>query len=238
MLMKYDSYAEHSLPPILARDAAAFRRHRAFRRFGKAILVLTAAAVGSAAMVLEDPVAPLAAVSTSLTDMVASVSNQAIVRSAAPSARSADSDGVLRLATAAAAEPAEAPGDVPGDGSGTVLKQLLAWADDQDAQARIEAQARPQPATEPAKPAIAAQDVLTQVMADVSEPVRVMPTPQSDAARILNARAELPPTRQDHAGTSHAPHTSAKPVEATQAQDTPAPNVIPLSLMQRLGWHG
>jgi hypothetical protein len=233
--MKYDSYAEHSLPPILARDAAAFRRHRAFRRFGKAILVLTAAAVGSAAMALEDPVAPLAAVSTSLTDMVASVSNQAIVRSAA-AAPSADSDGVLRLATAAAAEPAEAPRGIPGDGSsGTVLKQLLAWADDQDAQARIEAQARPQPATEPA---IAAQNVPTQVVADASEPVRVMPTPQSDAARILNVRAELPPTRQDHAGTSHAPHASAKPVEATQAQDTPAPNAIPLSLMQRLGWHG
>jgi hypothetical protein len=234
VLMKYDSYSEYSLPPILARDAAAFRRRRAFRRLGKAILVLTAAAVGSAALALEDPVAPLVAVSTSLTDMVASMSNQAMVRSAAaaPLARLADGDGLLRLATAAAAEPAEAGRDPTGDGSsGAVLKQFLAWADDQDAQARQ------QPA-EPAKPAIAVQDVPTQMMADASEPVRVTPTPPPDVARILNARAELPPTKQDRAERSHAPQAAAKPVEATQAQDTPAPNAFPLSLMQRLGWHG
>jgi hypothetical protein len=238
--MKYDSALGQSLPLILANDAAAFRRQRALRRFGTAIMVLTATAVGTAAMAVEDPMAPLVAVSASFIDVAASMSNQTMFRTAAaaPSNLSADNEGLTRIATAAAAEPAyRNQAEMSAGSPGSLLNQFVAWSQDQQQLEQIEAQARQQPAAEPATFA-AAQDNPTLAMAEASEPLRVTPTPQDAERRIRNARAELPPTRLDHAATLHAPHASAKPAEKPQAQNAPVHDARPQSLLQMLGWRG
>jgi hypothetical protein len=238
VLMKYDSALGQSLPLILANDAAAFRRQRALRRFGTAMMVLTATAVGTAAMAVEDPMAPLAAVSASFIDVAASMSNQPIFRTAAaaPSSLSADNEGP-RIATAAAAEPAyRNQAEMAAGPPGALLNQFVAWSQDKQQQELIEAQARQQPAAEPATLAATAQDAPT--MAEASEPLRVTPTPQNADSHIRNARAELPSTRPDRAAPLHAAHAPAKPAERAQAQDALAHGARPQSLLQMLGWRG
>ena len=239
--MKYDSALGQSLPLILANDAAAFRRQRALRQFGTAIMVLTATAVGTAAMAVEDPMAPLVAVSASFIDVAASVSNQAMFRTAAaaPSNPSADNEGLTRIATAAAAEPAyRNQAEMAAGAPGALLNQFVAWSQDKQQQEQIEAQPRQQAAAEPATFAAAAQDDQASVMAEAPEPLRVTPTPQNADARIRNARAELPSTRPDRAPPPHVPHASAKSAERAQAQDAAARDARPQSLLQMLGWRG
>jgi len=230
----YDSTADQSLPFLLAKDAAAARRQRAFQRLGSALLVLTATAVGSAALALEDPIAPLVAVSTTLGDVMAAISGQAPV-SAAAIAPSAESNAPTRFATAAAAAAEPATPDQPAtaeESSGTLLKQFLAWADDQEQQERIEALGRQQPATL----ALAAEDVTASVVPEDSASFQ---TPQPANARIRNAWAELPPAQPSRTKSARATHASVKPVETAQARSAPAPrNAQPPSLLQMFGWHG
>jgi hypothetical protein len=227
----YDSTADQSLPLLLAKDAAAARRQRTFQRLGSALLVLTATAVGSAALALEDPIAPLVAVSTSLGDVMAAISGQAPVSPVAI-APSAESNAPTRFATAAAAE--SATPDQPataGESSGTLLKQFVAWADDQEQQERIEALGRQQPATL----ALAAEDVTASVVPEDSASFQ---TPQPANARIRNAWAELPPAQPSRTKSARVTHASVKPVEAAQTRSAPARNAQPPSLLQMFGWHG
>jgi hypothetical protein len=217
-------------------------RQQAFRMIRRTATVLIALGIGTAALSLEDPLAPLVAASASVVDVVASISNQAPQATAAAALRPADGDGPTRLATAAASEvvdrpPAEADVGVPN----ALLQQFVAWAQDQDQQdeqERLQAQAQPpqQLAARPVEPVEAAQEVATRAAPEITAPVRVAEQIQRVHA-FRDARAELPslrygPNRDSHA---HRALNHARPVE--NAQDLPANNDRP-SLLQIFGWHG
>jgi hypothetical protein len=220
-------------------------RDETFRMIRATAIVLVALGIGTAVLSLEDPLAPLAAVSASVIDVLAPMPDQATklvtpavaLRMAWP----ADGDATIRLASAAASEPADRHPAEAGEGASDVLvKQFVAWAQnqdrDQEGQERL--QALPQPQAEPVRPVEVAQDVPVRIAPDALAPVRVAEKLQRERA-FRSARAELSPERNSQAKVSSAhPAPRTKPVENAHAQDAPVRNAQPSSWSQMFGWHG
>jgi len=222
-------------------------RQQSLRIIRKTATALIALGIGTAALVLEDPLAPLAVVSASVVDALDLMPGQATAQEATPAmamalrmSRPAHGDGVTRLASAAASEPADRHGPEAGDGAPDVLmKQFVAWAErqdhEQDAQQRLEADAVPQMAPQPIKPVETAEDVPVQVAPYAMAAVR--DAEQLQRARAFrSARAELPPARSSQTKVQHAHQARAKTVENAHAQAAAARNAQRPSLLQALSW--
>jgi hypothetical protein len=238
------------LHPLFANGPAG--EYGVLRVLRKTVLALTATVIGTAALALEDPVAPLADFSASLIDALSLTSDQASapVQPAvvALASRPADSGVTARIATAAASE-ADAPHRTETDESTSdgLLKQFLAWSHDQEVQEQLEAQqlqaqqlqmqASAQPAG-PAKSTEALQDVSTRIMQPEPPPIRVAQKPQRSARTLRNARAEVQTSRQSRARIApvHQAPPVVRSVENVHAQDAPAESAGPPSLLQVLGW--
>jgi hypothetical protein len=244
------------LHPLFANGPAG--QYRALRVFRKTVLALTATVIGTAALALEDPVAPLADFSASLIDAFSLTVDQAsaAVQPAvvASGTRPADSGVTARIATAAASEAADPPrteADESASDDG-LLKQFLAWSHDQEVQEQLQTQqlqtqqlqaqqmqmqASSQP-VEPAKSTEVLPDVSTRIMQPEPAPTRVAQKPQRSTHTLRNARAEVQSQRQSR--TRIAPAHQATPlvrsVENVHSQVVAPESAEPPSLLQMLGW--
>jgi hypothetical protein len=238
VLIEY--FLDHSSSSFPSGGILDGGRDETFRMIRTTAIVLVALGIGTAALSLEDPLAPLAAVSASVIDVLAPMPDQATklvtpavaLRMAWPT----DGDAAIRLTSAAASEPADRHPAEAGEGAPDVLvKQFMAWAQSQDQEEQERLRALSQSPAEPVGPVEVAQEVSAD---DAMASVRGAEKPQRERA-FRSARAELPPERNSQAKVSHAhPAPRAKPVENAHALDAPVRNAQPSSWSQMFGWHG
>jgi hypothetical protein len=263
VFVKDGSDPDYRLHLLLVANGCNVGPYRARRLLRKTVLALTATAIGTAALALEDPVAPFAAISASVVSVLASMPNQANAAvssaDAAPVSRPADNVATTpRIATAAAAEAVDPrQSETDGTSSDGLLKQFLTWSHDQEAQEQLEAQQRqteqlqaeqlqaqqaeasqPEvqaPPAVPAKPIVVAQDVPKRVVS--SSPARAAQKQRYAARELRNARAEVQSSRHGRAKfvPAYQPAPQTRAVEPAHAPDMTAENGQP-SLLQVLGW--
>jgi hypothetical protein len=164
-------------------------------------------------------------------------------------APSAPKDTLSFRDAAVASEPAGAPtAEIARPSTADVLKQLQAWAADQDAKAQpapvapaqpepaVSAQPEPAPAAEPSQLAQSVPDTPVRVEARPPAPVRAAPK-QRPARSFQNARAEIRPAREARPRISRAPRIAERrlPEEEARATETPPQPAEPPSLMQIFG---
>lgn len=217
------------------------------------ILVVTAAAIGSAILWGGNPVRLFADVKASLVDIsplqprndrsTPTIQSTADARALPPTARDAPPSDEI----AAAAEPADHGRNKIRQPSGeALLKQFQAWAAEEDARAQARpvqdaaAAARPvQPVQESptqVRPVQAAQEAPAQVAEEAQAPVRHVHRHRK--LRLLqNARAEIRPMRNPRARVRREQNAQVqvRSVQDARSQDRSVPNAQAPSFLQSLG---
>jgi len=200
---------------------------------------LIAVGIGTAALVLEDPLTPLAVVSASVVDALDVMPGQATAQEATPAmamalrmSRPAHGDGVTRLASAAASEPADRHEAEAGEGTSDVLlTQFIAWAQDQDRQKdeqeRLQVPPPELPVAQPVDVAESPVQIAPYAMAAMRDAEKLQRTQV-----FRSARAELPPARSSQTKVSHVHQARA------HAQAAPVRNVQRPSLLNVFNWRG
>jgi hypothetical protein len=234
---------DHPLPLFLCENADELEQagieqasHRAVissRILKTSILVVTATAIGIAILSAGNPVVLFANVMASLVDTSAlqpgTGQSTPTIQSTAdahlpPIAR----DAPTRDEIAAASEPADqTQSKISEPPAGALLKQFLAWAAEEDAQALV---------VPPAQDA-RAQGGSAQPVQDAPAQVRPMQK-HRHVRRVQNARAEIRPERHPRAKVRREQNARAQvaPVQDPRAQDQSVQNAEAPSFLQSFGW--
>ena len=247
MPMNDDPAPDHSLPLFLSNDAEQVEQRGSSRILWTGFLVLTALAVGGAALLLGAPGSRIAAFTASLTGASAPAADrdeatapaQPIVEAQAtpPTVTEAPSDQQTAAAVPEPAEPKQADAAVDRD---ALFRQFQAWAKQQGSKPDRQ-QSSGQDNEAPATRDVAGQPAPPQPAAETTVPTRVgpkAPAPvaqaraaqkQRPARELRNARAELEAAQRAKAKAArtywtpppeeaHAPDTAAQPAETPLLQ--------------------
>jgi hypothetical protein len=208
------------------------------------ILVITATAIGIAVLSVGNPVVLFTNVTASLFDTSAlqpgagqstpTIQSTAGTQDLPPTA----GDAPTRDEIAAASEPADqSQTKISEPPAEALLKQLQAWAGEEDARAPVEPVQPAQHARAQDGSAQPVQDAPAQVVQDAPAQVRPMQK-HRHFRRVQNARAEIRPERHPRAKVRREQNARAQvaPVQDPRAQDQSVQNAQAPSFLQNFGW--